>query len=77
LLLIRANHIRDNGSSRLPAYLEMAVVSGITDSIQRHRGVCVLKEQGWTDTQLLMSLILLNIAGGDYIEVNNKGGIHD
>jgi len=49
----------------LPAYLELAIVSGLTDSIQRHLGICALKEQGWTDNQIIMSLILLNIAGGD------------
>ncbi len=49
----------------LPAYLELAIVSGLTDSIQRHLGICALKEQGWTDNQIVMSLILLNIAGGD------------
>jgi len=52
----------------LPAYLELAVVSGITDSIQHHLGVCSLKEQGWTDNQIVMSLILLNIAGGDSVD---------
>jgi hypothetical protein len=52
----------------LPTYLELAVVSGLTDSIQRHLGVCALKEQGWTDTQIVMSLVLLNIAGGDSVD---------
>jgi Transposase DDE domain group 1 len=52
----------------LPAYLEMAIVSGLTDSIQRHLGVCTLKEQGWTDIQIVMSLVLLNIAGGDSVD---------
>ena len=41
----------------LPAYLELAIVSGLTDSIQRHPGVCAIKEQGWTDTQIVMSLV--------------------
>ena len=36
----------------LPAYLELAIVSGLTDSIQRHLGICALKEQGWTDNQM-------------------------
>ena len=36
----------------LPAYLELAIVSGLTDSIQRHLGECAKKEQGWTDTVL-------------------------
>jgi hypothetical protein len=52
----------------LPAYLELAIVSGLTDSIQRNLGSCTLKEQGWTDTQIVMSLILLNIAGGDCVD---------
>jgi hypothetical protein len=52
----------------LPAYLEMAIVSGLTHSIQRHLEVCAIKEQGWTDTQIVMSLILLNIAGGDCVD---------
>jgi hypothetical protein len=52
----------------LPAYLELAIVSGLTGSIERHLGVCSLKEQGWTDTQIVMSLILLNIAGGDFVD---------
>ena len=52
----------------LPAYLELAIVSGLTDSIQRHLGECAKKEQGWTDTQIVMSLVLLNIAGGDSVD---------
>ena len=52
----------------LPAYLELAIVSGLTDSIQRHLGKCAKKEQGWTDTQIVMSLVLLNIAGGDSVD---------
>jgi hypothetical protein len=52
----------------LPAYLEMAIVAGLTDSIQRHLEVLNLKKQGWTDTQIIISLILLNIAGGDCVD---------
>lgn len=52
----------------LPAYLELAIVSGLPGSIERHLGACILKEQGWTDTQIVMSLILLNIAGGDSVD---------
>ncbi len=52
----------------LPPYLELAVVSGLTDSIQRHLRVCSQQEQGWTDTQIVMSLVLLNIAGGDCVD---------
>jgi hypothetical protein len=54
--------------SGLPAYLELAVVAGLSASLQRHLEGCHLKEQGWTDTQIIMSLILLNIAGGDCVD---------
>jgi len=52
----------------LPPYLELAVVSGLTDSIRRHLRVCSRKTQGWTDTQIVMSLLLLNVAGGDCVD---------
>jgi len=52
----------------LPAYLELAIVSGLPVSIEHHLGACILKEQGWTNTQIVMSLILLNIAGGDSVD---------
>ena len=52
----------------LPAYLELAAVAGLPASLQRHLEGCHLKEQGWTDTQIIMSLILLNIAGGDCVD---------
>jgi hypothetical protein len=52
----------------LPAYLELATVAKLPDSLQRHLEGCHLKQQGWTDTQIIMSLILLNIAGGDCVD---------
>ena len=52
----------------LPPYLELAVVSGLTDSARRHLQVCAGRNQGWTDTQVVMSLVLLNIAGGDCVD---------
>jgi hypothetical protein len=52
----------------LPAYLELAAVAKLPNSIQRHLEGCHLKQQGWTDTQIIMSLILLNIAGGDCVD---------
>jgi hypothetical protein len=52
----------------LPAYLELAVVSGLTDSIRCHLQVCSGQKQGWTDTQIVMSLVLLNVAGGDCVD---------
>jgi hypothetical protein len=52
----------------LPPYLELAVVSGLTDSIRRHLRVCSGQKQGWADDQIVMSLVLLNVAGGDCVD---------
>jgi hypothetical protein len=38
----------------LPAYLELATVAKLADSLQRHLEGCHLKEQGWTDTQIII-----------------------
>jgi hypothetical protein len=51
----------------LPTYLELASVCGLQASIARHMGVR-RGTQGWSDTQVLMSLILLNLAGGDCVD---------
>jgi len=48
----------------LPVYLDLASVMGLGDSITRHLHV---KIQGWTDEQIVTSLILLNLAGGDCV----------
>ena len=52
----------------LPTYLELAVVSGLTESIRRHLQVCAEQTQGWTDAQIVMPLVLLNVAGGDSVD---------
>lgn len=52
----------------LPCYLELAVVSGLTDSVRRHLQVCVDQHQGWTDAQIVLPLVLLNVAGGDCVD---------
>jgi hypothetical protein len=51
----------------LPTYLELASVCGLQASIERHVGVR-RGTQGWSDAQVLMSLILLNLAGGDCMD---------
>lgn len=51
----------------LPMYLELACVAGLRDSIERHVKVCN-DSQGWTDAQVLLSLVLLNIAGGSCVD---------
>ena len=49
----------------LPVYLDLATVMGIGESIERHLQI---KHQGWTDSQILMSLLMLNLAGGDCVD---------
>ena len=53
--------------SGLPSYLDLAHVAGLGESVRHHlRG----REggQGWTDAQMVMSLILLNLAGGECVD---------
>lgn len=52
--------------SGLAPYLDLAVGSGLVSSIRRNLGVC--GEQGWADDQIVMSLLLLNLAGGDCVD---------
>src|SRR3972149_3116174 len=53
--------------SGLPVYLDFAHVAGLRESIHRHVRV---REgtQGWTDEQLIVSLMLLNLAGGECVD---------
>ncbi len=51
----------------LPAYLDLAQVAGLSESIQRH--LQVRKDtQGWSDVQTVVSLVLLNLAGGECMD---------
>ena len=52
--------------SGLPAYLELTHAAGLRSSLERHVGLrrC---GQGWTDIQVLTSLIMLNLAGGESV----------
>ena len=49
----------------LPLYYDMAIASGLPEKIQE---TMLSKQRGWTDLQIIMSLILLNIAGGDCVD---------
>jgi hypothetical protein len=51
----------------LPVYLDMAQAMGLAMSIDEHVGVRK-GSQGWTDSQVVMSLVLLNIAGGGSVD---------
>jgi hypothetical protein len=51
----------------LPLYMDLAHVMGLYKSIQKHLKVRK-GAQGWTDSQMIISLILLNLAGGDCVD---------
>lgn len=51
----------------LPVYLDLAKVIGLSKSIEKH--LEIRKDtQGWSDAQMILSLVLLNLAGGDCVE---------
>ncbi len=49
----------------LPVYLDLASVLGLGDHIHSHMHV---KIRGWTDEQIIASLVLLDLAGGDSVD---------
>jgi hypothetical protein len=49
----------------LPVYLDLISALNLVESIKTHLHV---KNQGWTDEQIVLSLILLNLAGGDCVD---------
>jgi len=48
-------------------YLELAQVANLFDSLDRHLDLCG-SGQGWSDRQMVTSLILLNLVGGECVE---------
>jgi len=53
------------GLAGLPMYLDLLQAMRFPELIGKHLQV---KQRGWTDAQMLISLMLLNIAGGDCVE---------
>ena len=51
----------------LPLYLDMAQAMRLSRAIEENLSIRS-KSQGWTDSQMVMSLILLNLAWGDCID---------
>ena len=51
----------------LPLYLDLAAVMGLSKSMEKHLQVRT-GQQGWTDVQIVMALVLLNLAGGEHVE---------
>jgi hypothetical protein len=58
--------------SGLPPYIGLAAAAGFLNSIDRHLEIRA-GEQGWTDRQLVLSLVLLNLAGGDCVDDIEEG----
>lgn len=52
------------GFAGLPLYVELAIKCDLVRGIQENLKI---KRQGWTDIEMIVSLILLNLAGGDCI----------
>src|SRR5512136_2316775 len=61
------NHGGMTALEGLPIYLDLASVLGIGDCIRAHIHVRE-SGQGWTDEQSVLSLMLLNLAGGDCVD---------
>jgi len=55
----------------LPTYLDLAAATGLLGSIDRHMRIRT-GDQGWTDRQMIISLVLLNLVGGDCVEDIDK-----
>jgi len=59
------------GFGGLPVYLDLAQAAGLSKAIDRYLKASS-DSQGWTDSQVVMSLILLNLSGGDCVEDINR-----
>ena len=55
----------------LPVYLDLSQAAGLSRSIEKHLKASSIS-QGWTDSQVVMSLILLNLCGGDCVDDLNR-----
>ena len=59
------NHSKMTSFSGLPLYMDLAQVSGLCSAIAKQLRS---KKQGWLDVDIVMSIILLNLVGGDCVE---------
>ena len=55
------------GLSGLPLYLDLLHQMGLRESIESNIGVRA-EGQGWTDSEIILSLIFLNLSGGDCVD---------
>ena len=74
------NSVGITGLAGLPLYLDMMHVSRLRQVIE-HQLRANGPRQGWTSTQHVLSVILLNLAGGDCVDdlevLNNDSGFGD
>jgi len=54
------------GMGGIGPYLDLVCRSGMVRSIERH--VKAQGEQGWTDAESILALVMLNLVGGDCVE---------
>jgi hypothetical protein len=54
------------GLAGLPLYLDLARALGLPESIERN--LSFRPSQGWTDSQMILSLMLLALAGGECVD---------
>lgn len=50
----------------LPVYLDLMHIAGLAPAIEKH--LKLKTSQGWKDSGIIMSLVLLNLAGGDCVD---------
>lgn len=55
------------GLGGMPVYLDLAHVAGLRRSVEKHLAIRK-NSQGWTDSQVVTALILLNLTGGDCVD---------
>jgi len=71
------NAVGITGLAGLPLYLDLAQVAKLQQIIERQLGQ-LGPRQGWTATQHILSVVLLNLAGGDCVDdlelLNNDAG---
>ncbi len=74
------NSVGITGLAGLPFYLDLMHVSRLREVIEHKLGV-IGPRQGWSATQHILSVILLNLAGGDCVDdleiLNNDPGFGD
>lgn len=63
---VENNRVGMTALGGLPVYLDLLHVSGLFKLAGKHLGV--RKTQGWSDGEMLTSLVLLNLAGGQCVE---------